>query len=79
MCSKDLNEQHTPDIVFLFFTAMFFILMSLLQIHCIYLSCVVYRTKMPSTVFHWQAIFIGNVWRLLFGSQCFQLCSSRCV
>ena len=35
MRSKELDEQHTPDIVFLFCTALFFILMSLLQIHYI--------------------------------------------
>ena len=33
MCSKDLDEQYTPDIVFLFCTALLFILMSLLQMH----------------------------------------------
>ena len=33
MCSKDLDEQYTPDTVFLFCTALFFILMSLLQMH----------------------------------------------
>ena len=35
MCSKDLDEQYTPDIVFLICTALFFILMSLLQVHYI--------------------------------------------
>ena len=34
MCSKGLDEQYTPNIVLLFCTALFFILMSLfLQIH----------------------------------------------
>ena len=35
MCSKDLDEQYTPGIVFLFCTALVFILMSLLQMHYI--------------------------------------------
>ena len=35
MCSKDLDERYTPDVVFLFRTALFFILMSLLQMHYI--------------------------------------------
>ena len=30
MCPKDLDEQYTPDIAFLYCTALFFILMSLL-------------------------------------------------
>ena len=38
MCSKDLDEQYTPDIVFLFCTALFFILMSLLQMHYIFFT-----------------------------------------
>ena len=33
MCSKDPDEHYAPDIVFLFCTAFFFILMSLLQMH----------------------------------------------
>ena len=41
--TKDLDEQYTPDIVFLFCTAVFFILMSLLQVHYIILPCVVYK------------------------------------
>ena len=39
MCSKDLDEQYTPDIVFLFCTALFFILMSLLQMHICFTLC----------------------------------------
>ena len=35
ICSKDLDELYTPEIVFLFCTALFLILMSLLQIHYI--------------------------------------------
>ena len=38
MCSKDPDEQYTPDIVFLFCTALFFILMSLLQMHYIFFT-----------------------------------------
>ena len=37
VCLKDLDEQYTPDIVFLFCTALLFILMSLLQMHYIFL------------------------------------------
>ena len=33
MYSRDLDEQYTPDILFLFCTAVFFILKSLLQMH----------------------------------------------
>ena len=36
MCSKDLDKQHTLDIVFLFCTALFFTLMSLLQMYYIF-------------------------------------------
>ena len=36
MYTKDLDEQYTPDIVFLFCTAVFFVLMSLLQMHYIF-------------------------------------------
>ena len=38
MCSKDLDKQYTLDIVFLFCTALFFILMSLLQMHYIFFT-----------------------------------------
>ena len=38
MCSKDLDEQYTPDIVFLFCATLFFILMSLLQLHNIFFT-----------------------------------------
>ena len=42
MCSKELDEQYIPDIVFLSWTALFFILMSLLQMHYIcFTLCVV--------------------------------------
>ena len=64
MCSKDLDEQYTPDIVFLFCTALFFILMSLLQMHYIFLPCMVYKTKILLTVFHCHTILIENVCRL---------------
>ena len=36
MCSKDLDKQHTLDIVFLFCTALFFTLTSLLQMYYIF-------------------------------------------
>ena len=65
MCSKDLDEQNTPDIVFLLCTALLFILMSLLQMHSIFfLPCMVYKTKMHLTVFHWHTILIENACRL---------------
>ena len=68
MFSKDLDEQYIPDIVFLFCTALFFILMSLLQMHYIFLPYVVYKTKMPFTVFTCHTILMENVCRLLFKS-----------
>ena len=64
MCSKDLDKQYTLDIVFLFCTALFFILMSLLQMHYIFLPCMVYKTKILLTVFHCHTILIENVCRL---------------
>ena len=65
MFSKDLDEQYIPDIVFLFCTALFFILMSLLQMHYIFLPCLVYKSKMPFTVFKCHTILIENVRRLI--------------
>ena len=65
MYSKDLDEQYTPDIVFLFCTAVFFILVSLLQMHYIILPWVVYKTKIPLPVFHCHTVLIENVCRLL--------------
>ena len=38
MCSKDRDEQYTPGDMFLLCTALFFILMSLLQIHYIFFT-----------------------------------------
>ena len=35
MCSKDLDEQYASDIAGFFVTTLFFILMSLLQMHYI--------------------------------------------
>ena len=64
MCSKDLDKQYTLDIVFLFCTALFFILMSLSQMYYIFLPCMVYKTKMPLTVFHCHAVPIKNVCRM---------------
>ena len=78
MYSKDLDEQYTPDIVFLFCTVVFFILMSLLQMHYIFLPWVVHNTKMSLTDF----IAIQLLLKMsadCYVSQCFQLCSSRCV
>ena len=40
MFSKDLDKQYTLDILFLLFAALFFILMSLLQMH--YISFTLY-------------------------------------
>ena len=64
MCSKDLDEQYTPDIAFLFCTALFFILMYLLQTH-IFLPCVVFKTKMSFAVFNCHIILIENLCRVL--------------
>ena len=61
MYSKDLDEQYTPDIVFLFCTVVFFILMSLLQMHYIFLPWVVHNTKMSLTVFYCHTTLIENV------------------
>ena len=74
MCSKDLDEQYTPDIVFLFCTALFLILMSLLQMHYIFLPCVVFKAEMPLTVFHCHRILIENVCRLLCKSMLPTIC-----
>ena len=68
MCSKDLDKQYTLDIVFLFCTALFFILMSLLQMHYIFLPFMVHKTKMSLTIFHCHTILTGNVCRLLCNS-----------
>ena len=38
MCSKDLDKQYIPDIVFLLCSALFFISMSLLQMHYIFFT-----------------------------------------
>ena len=58
----------TPDIVFLFCTALFYILMSLLQMHYIFLALCVAKTKMPLTVLDCHTILIENVCRLLYKS-----------
>ena len=63
-CSKDLDEQYTPYIVFLFCTTFVFILMSLLQMHYIFFPCMVHKTKMPLTVFHCHTILLENICRL---------------
>ena len=76
MCSKDLDEQYTPDIVFLFCTALFFILMSLLQMYLIFLPCVVYKTKIQ---FFMAIQFLLKMSADCYVGQCFQLYSSRCV
>ena len=60
MCSKYLDEQYTPDIVFLFCAALFFILMSLLQMHYRFFS-LVWSIRQKC----FQQFFIENVCRLL--------------
>ena len=65
MCSKDLDKQYTLNIVFLFCTALFFILMLLLQMYYIFLPFMVYKTKMLLPVFHCHTILIENVCILL--------------
>ena len=79
MCSKYLDKQYTLDILFLFCTALFFILMSLLQMHYIFLPCVVYKIKMPLTVFHYHTILIENVCRLLCKSMLPTMFINMCV
>ena len=65
MYTKDLDEQYTPHIVFLFCTAVFFILMSFANALHFFLPSVVYKSKMPLTVFYCHTILIENVCRLL--------------
>ena len=79
MCSKDIDKQCTLDIMFLFCTALFFILTSLLQMHYSFLPCVVYKTKMPLTVFHCQTILIENVCRLSCKSMLPTMLIKMCV
>ena len=79
MCSKDLGKQYTLDIVFLFRTALFFILMSLLQMYYIFLPCMVFKTKMPLTVSHCHTILIENVCRLLCKSMLPTMFVKMCV
>ena len=78
MCLKDLDKQYTLDIVFLFCTALFFILISLLKMHYIFLPCMVYRIKMPLTVLTARQ-FLLKMSADSYVSQRFKLCSSRCV
>ena len=59
MCSKDLDEQYTLDIVFSFHFNVSFVNVQ----H--FLPCMVYKTKIPLTVFHCHIILIENVCRLL--------------
>ena len=79
MCSKDLDKQYTLDILFLFCTALFFIYLSLLQIHYIFLPCMVYKTKLPLTVLHCHTVLIENVWRLLCKSMLPSMFIKMCV
>ena len=65
ICSKGLFKQYSLDIVFLFCTALFSILMSLLQMHYISLPCMVCKTKMPLTIFHCHTFLIEHFCRLL--------------
>ena len=79
MCSKNLDEQYTPDIVFLFCTALLFILMLLLQMHYIFLPCVVYKSKMSLLVFKCHTILIEKVYRLLCKSMLPTMFIKMCV
>ena len=79
MYSKDLDEQYTPDIVFLFYTAFFFILISLLQIHYIFLPLCGVKTKIPLTVLNCHTILIDNVCRLLLKSMLPTMFIQLCV
>ena len=78
MCLKDLDEQYTPDIAFLFCTALFFILMYLLQTH-IFLPCVVFKTKMSFAVFNCHIILIENLCRVLCKSMLPTMFNKLCV
>ena len=80
MYSKDLDEQYTLDIVFLFCTAVFFILMSLLQMQCnFFLPWVVCKTKMPLTIFHCHTVLTKNACRLLSKSMLPTMFIKRCI
>ena len=52
-------------ILCLFCTAFFYILLSLLQMHSNFFPCVVFKAKIPLTVFNCHTILIENVCRLL--------------
>ena len=78
MCSKDLGKQYTLGIVFLFCTALFFILMVFfLQMRYIFLPCMV--TKMLLTVFLCHTILIENVRRLSCNSMLPTMFIKMCV
>ena len=55
------------------------ILMSLLQMHYIFLPCVVFKIKMPLTVLNCQTILIENVCRLLCKSMLPTMSIKRCA
>ena len=55
-------------LILCFCTALFFILMSLLQMHYIFLPFMVHKTKMSLTIFHCHTILTENVCRLLCNS-----------
>ena len=61
MCSKDLDEQYTPDIVgfFLYCIGLHFDVSFANTLH-FFLPSMVYKTRMPLTVFHCHTILIEN-------------------
>ena len=65
--------------MFLFCTALFFILMSLLQMHYIFLTLCGVKTKMPLTVLNCHTILIENVCRLLCKSMLPSMFVKLCV
>ena len=64
MCSKDLDEQYTPDIVFILYCIFLHFIVSFANA-LNFFPCVVFKAKMPLTVFNCRTILIENVCRLL--------------
>ena len=79
MCSKDLDEQYTLDIVLFFCTALYFILMSLLQMHYIcFTLCDVYDQNALNS-FRYHTTLIENVCILLWKSMLPTMFMKMCV
>ena len=63
----------------LFYGALFFILMSLLEMHYIFLTLCGVKTKMPLTVLNCHTVLIENVCRLLYKSMLPTIFIKLCV